>query len=207
MTHARKFIFDTEFSADGKILRETTVAAPRLTPEEVEAERKRAYEAGKKDAEAQAERDAAAALRDLATAAAVILTRLDAESRALRDEARLVATLAARKIAGAALEKFGADTAAEALTTAMDALRSQPRLIVKLAPDAAVALRARVDELRDAHAYAGAVLVRDDASRGPGEVAIDWGDGVLTRDPAAIAQRIESLLDAALGEADPGAPS
>ena len=52
------------------------------------------------------------------------------------------------------------------------------------------------------------LLVRDDANRAPGEVAIDWGDGVVTRDPAAIAERIDNLLSAALSaEANTGAAS
>jgi hypothetical protein len=40
------------------------------------------------------------------------------------------------KIAGAALDGFGEERAASAIEAAMDALRHQPRLVVKLPPDA-----------------------------------------------------------------------
>src|SRR6185312_13599301 len=106
MTQARKFAFDTEFAPDGAILRD---AAKKITPEEIEAQSAQAYQKGKHDAVAQAEREAAAALQALADASSAILTRLDAESRAMREEAARVAIISARKIAGEALDKFGVE--------------------------------------------------------------------------------------------------
>lgn len=201
MGQIRKYGFDTEFAPDGKILREA-MAERRLTPEDVEAARKDGYENGKKDALAQAEREAAAALQSLADAASAIVTRLDAESRAMREEAAHVAILAAKKIAGAALDRFGADHAAAAIEAAMDALRHQPRLVVKLHAEIAEALRPRVEEMCATHAYASAVLVRADGALKPGEVVIDWTDGVVTLNPAETAARIEILVDAALSAAN-----
>src|SRR5262245_34504632 len=132
MATVRKYGFETEFAPDGAIVRD---APKRLTPEEIAAECAAAYERGKNDALAQAERHAAAALEALADAASAVLTRLDAESRAMREEAARVAMAASRKIAGAALDAFGAERAAAAVESAMDALRHQPRLVVKLPPD------------------------------------------------------------------------
>src|SRR5262249_35874907 len=160
MAQIRKYAFDTEFAADGAGLRERAHMAKRLTPEEIAAERAAAYEGGKKDALVQAERESAAALRDIAAAASAILTRLDAESRAMREEAARVAMIAARKIAGASLDAFGPERAAAAVEAAMDKLRHQPRLVVKLSPQTAEALKPRLEEMRETHAYAGAVLVR-----------------------------------------------
>jgi len=199
----RKYAFDTEFTPDGEIVRVSSDGTRRLTPEELEAERKDAYEQGKKDAIAAAERETAAALQQLATAASAILNRLDAESRAMREEAAHIALAAARKISGAALDGFGADRAAGAVEAAMDALRHQPRLLVKLSPDAAEKLKDRIDDLCERHAYAGAVLVRAEPKMKAGEVSIDWSDGVVVLDPADAAARIESLIDAALAAADP----
>ena len=207
MAHIRKYVFDTEFTPDGRVLREAS-AQPRLTQEDIEAARKRAFEAGQQAAEAEAAREAAAALKQLAAVATSVLSRLDDESRMLRQDAAQLALIAARKIAGAALDKFGVENAAAAVEAAMDTLRQQPRLVVKLAPDAADALRARLEEMCAAHAYAGAVLVRADAARAPGEVAIDWGEGAVAHDPEAVARRIEELIAAALGAgAEEGAAS
>ena len=195
MSGLRKYVFPTEFAPDGAIL---TDAPKRLTPEQVEAECAAAYQRGKQDAIAQAERQSAAALEALADAASAVLTRLDAESRAIREEAARVALIAARKIADAALEGFAHERVAAAVESAMDALRHQPRLVVKLAPEAAEALKPRIAEMSETHAYAGAVLVRPQPGLGKGEVVIDWSDGVITSSPQETEERINALVEAAL---------
>jgi flagellar assembly protein FliH len=195
MAHFRKFAFDTEFAPDGAIL---STAPRKLGPEEVAAERADAYKAGAQDATAQAEREAAAALQALADAASAVLTRLDVESRAMREEAARVALAAARKIAGAALDAYGPERAAAAVEAAMDMLRHQPRLVVKLSPEAAEALGPRIAAMCETHAYAGSVLVRPQAGLRSGEVTIDWSDGVINMKPDEAAERIEALIEAAL---------
>jgi flagellar assembly protein FliH len=195
MTQMRKYAFETEFAPDGEIVRET---AKRISPEDVEAAGKEAYERGTQDALAQAEQRVAAALEAIADAASAVLTRLDAESQALRAEAVQVALAAAKKIAGAALDEFGLERAVRALEAAMDTLRHQPRLVVKLPPDMAEALKPRLAEMCETHAYAAAVLVRAEPGLSAGEVVVDWSDGLIAMNPADAANRIEELIDAAL---------
>jgi flagellar assembly protein FliH len=199
MSTARKFAFDTEFAPDGAILSD---APKRLTPEEIADECAAAYERGKQDAVAQAERKAAAALEALADAASAVLTRLDAESRAMRHDASCVALAAARKIAGAALDGFAPERVSAAIEAAMDSLRHQPRLLVKLAPEAVEVLKPRIAQMCEAHAYAGAVLVRGEPGLGKGEVLIDWSDGVVCSSPQETEERIKALVEAALASID-----
>ncbi|GIK50223.1 MAG: hypothetical protein KJZ75_15975 [Hyphomonadaceae bacterium] len=195
MSNVRRYAFDTEFAPDGAIVS----AAPRpLTPEEVEAERQAAYRKGAQDALAQAERDTAAALQALADAASAVVTRLDAESKSMREEAARVAMAAARKIAGAALDAYGQERAAAAVEAAMDALRHQPRLVVRISSEAAETLKPRIEEMVATHAYAGAVLVRPQPGFAKGDVVIDWSDGVISMKPDDAAARIETLIEAAL---------
>ncbi|MBX3431254.1 MAG: hypothetical protein KF779_16830 [Hyphomonadaceae bacterium] len=195
MSNIRKYAFETEFAPDGEIVREPP---KRITAEEVQAAGSDGYERGKNDATAQAERRTAAALEAVADAASAVLTRLEAESHAMRTEAARVALAAARKIAGAALDGFGAERAAQAIEAAMDALRHQPRLVVKLPSELADELKPRITEMCETHAYASAVMVRAEPGLKAGEVIIDWSDGVITMDPADAAKRIEDLIDAAL---------
>lgn len=204
MASARKYGFDTEFAPDGKILSDAS-AARRLTPEEIEQQCAEAYERGKKDALAQAEREAAQALQMLADAARALLSRLDGESAAMREEAARVAVAAARKIAGVALDQFAPDRIQAAIEAAMDALRHQPRLLVRTSPSAAETLRARLEAMRAAHAYSGAILIRDDDALSAGAVIVDWSDGVVSIDPADIAARVDVLVDAALAGQTSGA--
>lgn len=195
MSNIRKYAFDTEFAPDGEIVREPP---KRITPEEVQAASNEGYERGKDDATAQGERRTAAALEAIADAASAVLTRLNAESHSMRAEAARIALLSAQKIAGAALDAFGVERAAQAIESAMDTLRHQPRLVVKLPADMAEQLRPRIAEMCETHAYASAVLVRAEPGLKTGEVVIDWSDGVIAMDPADATRRIEELIAAAL---------
>lgn len=195
MSGIRKFAFDTEFAADGAIV---AAAAKKLTAEDLEVERAKAYELGASDAHARAERDAAAAMRALADAAAAIVQRLDAEAKAMREEAAHLAIVAARKIAGAALDAYGGERIAAAVEAVMDMLRHQPRLIVKLSPEACEQLGPRIAAMCDTHGYSGAILLRPQQGLSAGEVAIDWSDGVIALDPGEAAKRIEALIQSAL---------
>lgn len=195
MGELRKYAFTTEFASNGAVLR---AAPPPPTPEQIEAKCAAAYEQGKADAIAEAERRAAAALERLGADASMLLSKLEGESRLMRAEAAQIALAAARKIAGAALDAFGAERAAQAIEAAMDALRHQPRLLVRLAPDTAEALKPRIDILCETHAYGGAILVRSDPSFHAGDISIDWSDGLVHLNAGEVAERIAVLIDAAL---------
>ncbi|MBL8542828.1 MAG: hypothetical protein JNJ63_03385 [Hyphomonadaceae bacterium] len=195
MSQIRRYAFDIEFAPDGAILKD---APKKYEEKEVEAERALAYKRGADDATAKAERETAAALQALADAASAILHRLDAESRAMREEAARLALAAARKVAGAALDAYGEERIAAAIEATLDMLRHQPRLVVKLTPEAAERLQPRIQQMSDTHAYAGAILVRPQPGLRAGEVVIDWSDGVIHMDPKETAQRIDALVEAAL---------
>jgi flagellar assembly protein FliH len=197
MAQIRKYAFTTEFAPDGAIVR----AERALKPEEVEAKCKAAYESGKADAIAEAERRSAAALEALAETARAILSRLDGESQATRTEAARVALAAARKIAGAALDAHGAEHAAAAIEAALDALRHQPRLMIRLPASAAETLQPRIESMRETHAYSGAILLRADPNLTAGQISIDWSDGVLHLSAEDAAERIGALIDAAFSTA------
>ncbi len=195
MANIRKYAFDTEFTPDGGIL---STAPKKFEADEVEAERKIAYKQGADDALAAAERQTAAALQALADKMTTIITKLEGESRAMRDEAARVALAASRKIAGAALDAYGEERAISAIEAVMDSLRHNPRLIVKLAPEACDTLKPRIEAMADQHGYGGAILVRAQPGMRAGEVSIDWSDGIISMNPDNTAKHIEDLIEAAL---------
>jgi flagellar assembly protein FliH len=195
MSQPRKFEFRTEFAADGSVAR----AAPKaLSNAEIDAKCALAYENGKADALAEAERRAAAALESIGASSTALMDTLHAEITIVRAEAAQVALAAARKIAGRALDAYGAEYAAAAVETAMEALRHHPRLLVKLSPATAEALAPRIEKLRAAHLYEGAILVRGDPALESGDISIDWSDGLIHLDAKSVTERISALIDAAL---------
>ncbi len=195
MANIRKYAFETEFAPDGAII---TQAPKKFDSDELEAEKALAYKRGADDALAQAERQTTAAVQALGEKVTALLGKLDGERREMREEAARVAMMASRKIAGAALDSFGAERVAVAIESVMDALRHQPRLVVKLAPDAVDKLKPRIDEMAELHGYSGAILVRAQPGLRAGEVSIDWSDGVIHMNPEDAAKRIEDLIEAAL---------
>lgn len=198
MAEIRKFAFDREFTADGAVVRESTATPKRLTPEEIEALCAQAYERGKQDAFAVAERDCAASLKDIANQTQAALSRLDHESRDTRAEAARISMVVARKIAGAALDAFGAERASAAIEATMDALRHQPRLLIKIAEKDLEKVTARIEAACAAHAYGGAVIVRGDARLKAGAVSVDWGAGVVVSDPEDVLEKVQHMVEAAL---------
>jgi flagellar biosynthesis/type III secretory pathway protein FliH len=116
----------------------------------------------------------------------------------MRAEAARIALVAARKIADASLDAFGADRAAAAVEAAMDALRHQPRLMVKVSESNLEDLSARIESACASHAYGGAVIVRADPNFKAGGVSIDWGAGVVVSDPEDVLEKVQHMVEAAL---------
>lgn len=195
---ATPFSFDTEFAPDGTIVREGGRPRTLFTANEVEAARSEAYAAGKQDALAQAEKRAAEALNSLARQVERLLSAYDAEARTLRTEAAALALAAARKVAGEALDRFGAERAEAAVAEAMDALRHGPRLIVRLPEAMAGLLAPRLEAAAARAGFAGALLVRGEPGLAAGDVALDWTDGLIAHDRAEAFARIDAIITRAL---------
>jgi flagellar assembly protein FliH len=198
MSALRAYAFDTVFDANGDVLREG--ARARLySCEDVEQERANAFAAGREDEANRAARETAAALSAIAAAARDLADRTGADRRATMHDAARLALAAARKAAGAALERFGETRVSAALEDAFEAFVSAPRVVLRVAPQLADA-RARLESIARDHGFDGAVIVRADPAVRIGDVVLDWGDGAIAHDSAEALAQIEALVMAALAE-------
>lgn len=202
---ATPFAFDTEFAPDGTIVREGGRPRTLFTSDEVEAARAEAFAAGKSDAAALAERRNAEAVQQLAAGVQRLIGTLEAEARQLRDEATALALAAARKIAGEALDRFGAERVETIVAEAMDSLRHGPRLIVRLPEGMAGLLAPRLEAAAERAGFSGALLVRGEPGLATGDVTLDWTDGMIVVSRAEAIARIEDIINRALGAPDDGA--
>jgi len=200
-TRFKKFGFDTEFAANGEVLREDGNAKRLMTAEDITSERAAAYKQGAADALAAAERDYAAELARLTHSAAALSQRLAGESAALRAEAASLARITAHAIAGAALARFGDERIVEIIERALESLRDQPRLLVKLAPAHAERLRARLDTAAKASGAEAAITVVPQANAASGAVSIEWRHGAIGFDPSEVEARIGALVEQSLADA------
>ncbi len=194
MQTVRKFAFETVFSPTGEVLRDASGTRNVYTAEEVEAERQAAYEAGRADETA----------RNLALVSSQIefvaesLRRLYAAYRddvvQMREGAAGLAMSAARAIAGEALAAHGEVRIRGLLEEVFSEAMTAPRLVVKVEPAAREHLRPQIEALAQEFGFAGALHVRDDADLGPGDVTVDWGEGLVALRAADAQAEIETRV-------------
>jgi flagellar assembly protein FliH len=196
--HARKFAFETVFSAEGEVLRDASGFRSQFSAEEVEQARAEAFEAGRK----QGEGAVAAALAALSQSMAALIARYDEEARQLRTEAVELAQAAARKAADTALDAFGRERIVDALTQALENLRGAPRLLVRIAPTLVGSLKSRLEDAAQLAGFDCALIVRADEAIAEGDVALEWAEGAIIHDRAEAFARIEDVVRAALQNED-----
>ena len=201
----KPFAFDREFAADGTVLRDGEAIKKVLTEAEAKAMAEDAAATARADEEAQAARATAEALKHLTGKVQALHARLDQESEALRQDAARLAMAAARAIAGAALDHYGADTIEACLAEALADLRTEPRIAVRVAPHLADPVAERLYAFADAEGLEGALVVRADEEVGQGDCVIEWRAGAIERTAADIESRIEEMVRKWLSEPAPEA--
>lgn len=199
---ARKFSFDVEFSEDGEILRDSTVQRV-WNAEEVQSAQEKARAEGVHDAEAEAAREQAAALKAMAGQLSLVLAHLTRLTDELRRDAGDLALTAARKIAGTALERFPEAEIEELVDACAAELRGAPRLKVTLPAAHAETLRPKLEEMLAGIGFAGALRIEESEAIAPGGCALDWEQGSVSSDPEAMRQRIEEMVEQRLAEPPP----
>lgn len=197
----RRYAFETVFDTDGSILSEGA-AAPMYSADDLQRERQAGFEEGRRSETARAEALAAAALASLAASAAKLTERTVEERRAIMEDAARLAMSAARKVAGAALDAFGAERVIAALDEAFEAFIDTPRIVVRIAPGED-AIRARLEETARNHGFSGALVVRPEASLRSGDVIMEWGEGALALSSEDAFRRIETILADKLSTEEP----
>lgn len=198
----KRFAFDREYAADGTVLRDGERVRRIFTEDEARA---MADAAAGKAAEGDAAR-MADTLRQISGRMQAVLARMDNESEAMRADAVRLAMAAARAIAGAALDRYGADTIEACAREALAELRAEPRLAVRVAPELVEEIAERLDSEAARMGFEGAVIVRADEEVGPGDVVLEWRAGAVERTAADIEQRLEDTarkwLAAPAGDSD-----
>jgi flagellar biosynthesis/type III secretory pathway protein FliH len=193
---ARRYAFDTVFDADGAIVSEGA-AAPMYSADDLARERAAGFEEGRSSETARAEALAAVALASIAESCARLTDRSLEERRALMRDAGGLALAAARKAAGAALVAFGEDRIVAAFDAAFETFIQTPRIVVRVAPGME-SVRDRLEGAARDHGFAGALIVRADATHAAGDVSIDWGEGAVSLSAAEAFARIEAIVADAL---------
>jgi flagellar assembly protein FliH len=197
----QKFLFDDDFGASERVRdaekRDQAAAAAELA-EHVAAAEQRGYQAGFAAAqrEAQVERDrrSAMALEQIAQAMQAIAAGIGGVETRMETEAVDVAFAVARKLCG---ELVAAEPLAEITALVSDCfhqLVSTPHLAVRINDGLYEAARERIELLAKQSGFAGRLVLLSDPEIAGGDCKIEWADGGVVLERAAIEAKINELV-------------
>lgn len=190
---AAKYMFDVEFGRPGRF-GDLPGAAAAMSEAETEGYR-RGFEAAK----AEAEQKCADQLARIATEMHLIVARLAATETRLEREAIDVAHAIARQLAPALIAREPLAEIEALVRDVLSHVRSAPHVAVRIAPEMAELAGARLKKTADERGFASRLLILPEPALSGGDCLIEWADGGVSRDTAAIARRIEEAIQNYLG--------
>lgn len=205
MAEAVKFTFDEMFDTPGRTAQPSASALeraktkPRWTDEEAEQMKADAHSAGFTDGLASAEAAAAQATADaltrLADATQQGLTALAASENTTRAEAATLSFSIARKLARRMLESRPQVEIEAVIAECLTHMHREPRLIIKVNADQSEAIGEAVKTMAHERGMDDRILLIADAGMAPGDCAIDWSDGGLSRDMSRLEAEAAEIID------------
>jgi flagellar assembly protein FliH len=198
-----KFLFDDEFGANGR-------ARAKLSLGEHEALVASAREEGFRQgfAAAQAEMQAAdqhriaAASEKITDAMEMIAHQLTSLETRLESEAVEVAVSIARMLAPALIEREPLAEIERLVVEVFAQLRAAPHVAVRLPTALVDGASAHLLKLAEERGYAGRLVILPDPELGPDDCRIEWADGGVVRERAAIDSRINEAVNRYLGRTE-----
>jgi flagellar assembly protein FliH len=189
------FMFETEFTPNGDV-----VGGPQrkfLSREEAD----RLASSARAEAEAKArqtvEARGFASVDRIVAHLAPVSAQLAELAGALRREAAELALVAAKKIAGDALDKAGTEAAASAIAETVRLLKNSPVVTVVLAPEAIPEVERRMEQLRRQGRAVNMTFVAD-PNASPGDWRVEWGEGAAGFSREQVEAAIEVIVSARL---------
>jgi flagellar assembly protein FliH len=195
MAAPAKFLFDTDFGAPDKSRERATAAE---VAQKVAAAEQRAYrdgfDAGQREAKAESDRRSALALEEIKVGIQGIAARFAGIETRMETEAVDVAVAVARKLCG---ELIAAEPLAEIEGLVRDCfshLVSTPHLVVRINALLYEAARERIERLAKQCGFEGRLVILAEPEIPTGDCRIEWADGGVVLDRAAIDAKINELV-------------
>ena len=191
-----KFNFDNVFGAkDAGAQAPTPRPRSSYSADEVEMIRKESLSQGKADVEAAALALQAQTLGAIAHSLTTVISQFDATVTALRQESAQLALAVGRKLAEHALAAYPLDEVQTLLADCLHKMHGEPRMVVRLAPGCAEAIRAEIDQLCEQHGFAGRVVVIAEPAFNGADCRVEWADGGIERDMSTTFAAIEQCAE------------
>ncbi|HTS38914.1 MAG TPA: FliH/SctL family protein [Xanthobacteraceae bacterium] len=195
MAAPAKFLFNADFAPNSGAERPLTPAELDAKFAEVEANGfRKGAAAAEAEASAEARRRSTAALESIGAATAALAKSLDALEVRLETEAVEVAVAVGRKLAN---ELIAREPMAEIAALASDCFKqlvAAPHVVVRVNDSLQEFASTRLNEIARNRGFEGRLVVLAEPEIAPGDCRIEWADGGLTRDKAAVDALIADVV-------------
>ena len=196
MAAPAKFLFDVDFAAPDK------ARAPVVTPAEIaekianaEAHAYRAgFDAAQREAKAESDRRAALALEEIGVAISSISTRFANIETRMETEAVDVAVAVARKLCS---ELVANEPLTEIMALVHDCFKhlvATPHIVVRINDQLYDEARERIEKLARQSGFPGKLVILAEPEIAGGDCKIEWADGGVLLERAAIETKINELV-------------
>lgn len=191
-----KFLFDLDFAAPDTV-RERAATAVEIAQQVAEAEA-RAYRAGfdaaQQEAKVQSDRRSALAFEEIGVAIKSIAGQFGAIEARMETEAVDVAIAVARKMCS---ELVAAEPLTEIMALVSDCFRhlnATPHIVVRINDSLYDVARENIQQLAQRSGFEGRLVILAEPDIPTGDCKIEWADGGVTLDRAAIESKIDELV-------------
>jgi flagellar assembly protein FliH len=196
MAAPAKFLFDMDFSAPDK-MRERA-ATPSEIAQKIASAEPRAYrdcyDAGQHEAKAESDRRTALALEEIGIAIQGIAARFCGIEIRMETEAVNVAVAVARKLCSELISSEPLGEISGLVSDCFSHLVSTPHLVVRINDSLYEAARERIERLTKQSGFTGRLVILAEPEIATGDCKIEWADGGVVLERAAIEAKINELV-------------
>lgn len=198
MTAPAKFMFDLDFAPPART-NQPAVIPLAVHEAALAAAEARGRQAGLAAAEVQertrAERQTAAAFDRISAALTRLAGELPALASRLETESIDVAIAAARQLAPALIAREPLAEVSALVVACLRELIAAPHVVIRVNEALYADARERLTELARACGFEGRLVVLGEADIAPGDCRIEWADGGMIRERAAIEAAIAGTVE------------
>ena len=197
MAQAKKFLFDTPFSARAE-REQKPKPKPQFTEDDLSAARgegqQAGFQMGRESAMREIERRVADALDAVAAGLAVVDQAQARAAAELRAEAARLALTIAGKLAPELVTREPLAEIEAVIVECLGQLPTEPRVVVRVAEGLLEALTGRIDDLVRRAGFSGAVVLLGEPAMALGDARVEWADGGAERDLGRTQRAVEEAV-------------
>ncbi len=193
--NSQRFSFETEFLSTGEV-----VGGPQrkfFSREETDQLAAKARADGEARARQTAEARGFASVDRIVAHLSPVSAQLAQIADTLRREAAELAMIAAKRIAGSALDQAGEKAAADAIGQVVRLLKNSPTIIVSLAAESLPEVERRMEQLRRNGQGVNMTFIADPNAKA-GDWRIEWAEGSAGFSREQVEATIDAIVSARL---------